>query len=281
MAKGIEIISQGGYCSIQDLGRFGFRRFGVPVSGAMDQFSSKLANAILNNEETDAVIEMIQSGTRIEFHSQGVFVLTGAYFSPYLNDQKLFMNRPFHARSGDVLSFGKVIYGNCCYLAVKRGFQSERKMQSNSQYKHVTSQPRLKKGDFVEHFITQDFEDSGSTVKSQADHFNSHLIESMAGPEFEYLDTEQLDFEITVSPTSNRMAYQFDEKIKAKKAEDQMLTSSAQPGTVQLTPAGQLIVLMRDCQTTGGYPRVLQLTDGAINRLAQKRPGDHIQFTLA
>ena len=59
-----------------------------------------------------------------------------------------------------------------------------------------------------------------------------------------------------------------------------ILTSGVLPGTVQLTPSGELIILMRDCQVTGGYPRVLQLTEEAINILAQKTTKDKIQFEL-
>ena len=280
MAKGIEILNSGPQCSIQDLGRFGYRKYGVPVSGAMDQYSGKLANALLNNEETDSVLELIQGGAKVRFHSPGLFVLTGADFSPQLNDKSISMNHIFRANPGDILNFGKVIYGNCCYLGVKRGFQSERKMGSYSQYQNVTAEPRLVKGDWVNHFTTKEFPIRGAVVKTNADHFISHLIEVRKGPEFKLLIEKELNTELTLSPMSNRMAFQFEERIKVTKGMGKMLTSSAQPGTVQLTPSGQLVVLMRDCQTTGGYPRVLQLTENAINRLAQKKPGDQIQFTL-
>ena len=250
------------------------------MSGAMDQFSAKLANALLDNDESDPLIEMIQSGSNIRFDSAGVFILSGADFSAKLNDVNISLNKPFAVNVGDELHFGKANYGNCCYLAVKRGFQSERRMGSHSQYLNVTSAPRMVKGDRVQHFITRKFVVGGATVKSNAEHFISHLIEVRKGPEFKLLDAEELNHELSVSSLSNRMAYQFDQRIRVSAKGNQMLTSSAQPGTVQLTPSGQLIVLMRDCQTTGGYPRVLQLTEHAINRLAQKRPGDRIQFTL-
>ena len=74
------------------------------------------------------------------------------------------------------------------------------------------------------------------------------------------------------------MAYQLDEKIDGHTIS--MLTSATLPGTVQLTPSGKLIILMKDGQTTGGYPRILQLTDTAISILAQKRTGDTISFKL-
>ena len=74
------------------------------------------------------------------------------------------------------------------------------------------------------------------------------------------------------------MAYQL--KSLGENNLDQILTSPVLPGTVQLTPSGTLLVLMRDCQTTGGYPRVLQLTEKAINILSQKNTGAQLRFRL-
>ncbi len=74
------------------------------------------------------------------------------------------------------------------------------------------------------------------------------------------------------------MAYQLEETLEHSLPS--ILTSPVLPGTVQLTPSGQLIILMRDCQTTGGYPRVLQLIEAAINLLSQKKFGDAFCFTL-
>ena len=74
------------------------------------------------------------------------------------------------------------------------------------------------------------------------------------------------------------MAYQLDETIDGHSIS--MLTSATLPGTVQFTPSGKLIILMKDGQTTGGYPRILQLTDKAISILAQKKSGDHFSFKL-
>ena len=74
------------------------------------------------------------------------------------------------------------------------------------------------------------------------------------------------------------MAYQLNESISGHKVS--MLTSATLPGTVQFTPNGKLIILMKDGQTTGGYPRILQLTDKAISVLAQKKAGDLVLFKL-
>ena len=83
---------------------------------------------------------------------------------------------------------------------------------------------------------------------------------------------------LRVSKLNNRMAYQLSPLLKNKLGS--ILTGPVLPGTVQLTPSGQLIVLMKDCQTTGGYPRVLQLSEHAIYSLAQKSTANEIKFIL-
>jgi allophanate hydrolase subunit 2 len=101
------------------------------------------------------------------------------------------------------------------------------------------------------------------------------------GPEYELLSSEsreQLTELIFALSAFNRMGIALDPILEPHT--HKMITGPVLPGTVQLTPSGRLFVLMRDCQTTGGYPRVLQLTQSAINALGQKKTGDKIRFLL-
>ena len=77
---------------------------------------------------------------------------------------------------------------------------------------------------------------------------------------------------------NNRMAYNLLEKIQDRV--NSIISSGVIPGTVQLTPSGNIIILHRDSQTTGGYPRILQLNEKSLNDLAQLRTGDNIRFKL-
>ena len=112
--------------------------------------------------------------------------------------------------------------------------------------------------------------------------FNSKTLKVHKGPEFDRLSISEKENlfsqEFTISKENNRMAYQLSEAVQNNLTP--IITSLVLPGTVQLTPSGKLIILMRDCQTTGGYPRVLQLNDKAINILSQKFTNDKIRFTL-
>ena len=82
----------------------------------------------------------------------------------------------------------------------------------------------------------------------------------------------------TISNDNNRMAFQLKENLKNELKP--IITSLVMQGTVQLTPSGKIIILMRDNQTCGGYPRILQLTENAINRLSQKHMNNNIHFEL-
>jgi allophanate hydrolase subunit 2 len=119
-------------------------------------------------------------------------------------------------------------------------------------------------------------------VKINNSHFRSKEISCFKGPEFELLTVYQqkqiVEKVFTNSNDNNRMGYRLNETIPNNLSA--ILTSAVIPGTVQLTPSGKLIILMRDCQVTGGYPRVLQLTESAICKLSQKTTHQIIQFTF-
>lgn len=279
----VEILKAGLYDSIQDLGRLGYQQFGVPISGTMDHYSRQLANAILGNQEDTAVLEFTLIAPRLKFHSTTAICITGMESQAKINEKPIENNTYVIVRMNDIVSFGTRKLGCRGYLAVLGGFQSEKIMQSRSFYKSITEQQRLKTGDFINlSQISIAFKRSNAVLKTPKTHFESLRIEVFKGIEFEMLGPDHQNkiftTEFTVSKDSNRMAYQLDERFE--NSLEPIITSPVLPGTVQLTPSGQLMVLMRDCQTTGGYPRVLQLSEMAINRLSQRIPGQIVQFEL-
>lgn len=271
------------YSSVQDLGRMGFQQYGVPYSGVMDVYSASLANHILGNNTNDAVIEMTITGISLRFDCDTRICISGATMAPELNNQAIQMNKSIQVSAGDVLSFGKLAKGFRCYLAVFGGFKTEEVMGSRSMYNGVTSQSKISKNDvFLINEMNSFTVSNNALVKVKDEHFLSHRIDVYKGPEFDFLSKNQQEFlfqnSFTVSKDNNRMAYQLSEPLENNL--EPIITSAVLPGTVQLTPSGKLIVLMRDCQTTGGYPRVLQLKESAINRMAQKFTGSFIDFKL-
>ena len=284
MDNNILILSDSMQTSVQDLGRKGFRSYGVPISGAMDKYSAILANKLLNNDEGLPVLEMTLTGPKMMFEDHTLFVLTGADMSPELNGEPIQMNHAYSAKTSDVLSFGKLKLGVRTYLGVKGGFLTEEVLGSYSMYDGITPKSVISKGDRLRIASHEtELEITSSKIKVKPSHFETKKLEVTKGPEFHRLTKEQRDqmFSMTfkVDPMCNRMGYQLKNKFPPLK-NNEIITSITIPGTVQITPAGKLIIMMRDCPTTGGYARVLQLTDMAINELAQKKENDKFKFDL-
>lgn len=277
----LKVLKSGFFISIQDLGRFGYRDIGVPISGAMDADSVKKANLLLENDPNDAVLEITMTGPTLEFQDPTYICLTGAHLSATLNNHPLENYEVVKVEKGDILSYGRLTDGFRSYLAIKGGFLTEKIMGSRSQFIPVTATKRLKDGDEVPYKAFDSYNPMISEVKIE-EHYHHDELMVHKGPEFELLTDAQLnqifDSSFSVSKENNRMAYQMAELIEGHS--HSMLTSGTLPGTVQLTPAGRLIILMKDGQTTGGYPRVLQLSEASICTLAQKKSGDKLTFKL-
>lgn len=277
----IEVLKTGFYDTIQDLGRFGVQEYGVPYSGAMDLYAVKVANTILGNSESEAVLEMTITGPLLKFYCNTEIALSGADLSAKLNGKPVTLNTRIKVGKNDILSFGTRNYGCRCYLAVKDGFQTEFVLNSYSMCQSITKECRLKKGDLlsIREFISTKYETMAS-LRVQTKYMTFNELEVFEGSEFGRLSKSTKDkllsIPYTISKDSNRMAYQVNEIIENEI--QPILSSVVLPGTVQLTPSGKLLILMRDCQTTGGYPRILQISEASVNALSQKTFGENFRF---
>jgi len=279
----IKVLSPGFYSTIQDLGRFGYADKGVPCSGVMDRYSAQLANQIVGNNRNDSVLEMTLGKILLKFVNKTIICISGANLSAKLNNNSVDLNRAIFVDKNDILSFEKPTFGVRAYLAVQGGFKTPKMLGSRSFYLGLTSQHLLRKGDVLPiEDLTNDKNLSHAAVKVDRAHFTDTDLSVYSGPEYELLSVAQKAqlkmSEFAISNDNNRMGYRLEGLVQNELPS--MLTSAVLPGTVQLTPSGGLIILMRDCQVTGGYPRVLQLSEQSINRLAQKTTGDKIQFIL-
>jgi biotin-dependent carboxylase-like uncharacterized protein len=277
----LNIIKSGFFTTVQDTGRFGYRDKGVPVAGVMDSFSVSKINSLLENDENSAVLEITMTGPTLEFEQDTFIVLGGAEMLVTLNDIAIGNYKVYKINSGDILSYGNLTKGFRAYLGVKDGFNTPLVLGSRSFFKPITEQDSIKKMPSLPYTKCKQFSPKISELKVDSVLDKTKLI-VYKGPEYKLLTDNQLAKlfyrEFSVANENNRMAYQLNELIDGNKVS--MLTSATLPGTIQLTPAGKLIILMKDGQTTGGYPRILQLSDMAMSILAQKRSGDHISFKL-
>jgi len=277
----LKVLKSGFYTTIQDIGRFGLRDKGVPISGIMDIESVFKLNALLENQEDAAVLEITMTGPTLEFEEDTFITLGGAEFSMTLNNEPIENFTVIKIKSGDILSYGRLKKGFRGYLAIKGGFTSKKVLQSRSYYPSINPKGLIKDRAEIPYEKTTVFKPKLSEMKVDDD-LDGNMLLVGKGPEFTMLSDRQLEHlffkEFSVANENNRMAYQLNESIKGHKVS--MLTSATLPGTVQFTPNGKLIILMKDGQTTGGYPRILQLTDKAISVLAQKKAGDLVLFKL-
>ena len=276
----IEVLKPGTYCSVQDAGRFGFRNRGVPVSGAMDRKSAANANLLVGNPLNNALIEFAGPGPVFRFHKGCDIAVCGAEVKVQVNGINRSMNTLISISAADEVTVDRAGKGVCGYLAVSGGIDTDMVLRSRSFYPGITSQSRLLKGSKVR--VGEAEENRQITVFSgNYDPLSSNRIEAFPGPEFSKLPVKVqhalFSTNFTISPQSNRMAYllEYGDKLKA----EEILTAPVRPGTVQLTPSGKMVVLMRDAQTTGGYARVLQLSENSIDSLAQKATSTEIIFS--
>lgn len=289
-------LKSGIYSSLQDLGRHGYRAQGVVQSGAMDQISAQLANALVGNSPDEALLEITYGGLKLECLHPCNIALSGADFSAQLNNLSLDMNRVISLKKGDILALGQRKTGARTYVAIEHGFDAELVMGSRSFYIPVTENSRLNDGDLLYQKTIQESIQEIPHVTShnsmpstglneppvQIDFSNSKTIvlASSPGPEYETLTDsikKLLCEEFTIG-INDRMAYFLKELIPNNAST--IYSSAVLPGTVQLTPKGQVIILTNDAQVTGGYPRVLQLTNLALYQLSQLVLGQKVRFEL-
>jgi biotin-dependent carboxylase-like uncharacterized protein len=283
MKAEIEVLHPGLFSTIQDKGRFGSMKFGVPLSGSMDSYSAKMANLILQNSPGCAVLEITQMGPKLKFSEPVQIVITGADLSPMINNKEIRNYIVYTIKLNDILSFGRRKTGCRSYLGISGGFQSEVVLGSKSWYDGVTEFSNLAKGMKLGYLSsTSRCSPTNSALKPSIKYISQTEVPVFPGPEYEKLPEVlqcQLNKRVfSISKNNNRMAVQLEELFL--NSLNPIVTGPVVPGTVQLTPGGKLIVLMRDCQTTGGYPRVLQLSEKALDILSQKIVGDKISLQV-
>jgi allophanate hydrolase subunit 2 len=217
----------------------------------------------------------------LQFDKEAVIAIAGATFGIFVNNEEQCVNTKIRINEGDCIKFTPPKNGWRGYLAIQGGFDAEVVLGSKSMYLGITETARIEKGATLNPSAIPELLKTENKVIKPLD-FDSEFIDVFKGPEYEILDDKTkenlINNNFKVHQYSNRMAIQIDGLGEVEF--DDILTVPVQPGTVQITPSGKLLILMRDAQTTGGYPRVFQLTNDAVNKLAQKRPNDKIVFRI-
>ena len=280
MKSSIKVIVPGFYSSIQDVGRYGYRNIGFPVSGPMDKDSYIIANKLVGNSNNEAVLETTLKGPKLLFSGPCFVAVTGAITPVIKNDINMELNKPFFCDLGDILEVGVVEKGYRNYISFSRGICRKKIFGSYSQYYPITESATIKKGQNI-NFTNPFHNNYFNKIKLKDMSFNGKL-KVFEGPYWNNLDnilkSKILNKEFKVG-LNDRMAYRLAGADTMNKISS--LSASVMPGTVQLTPKGDLIIVMRDGQVTGGYPRILQLTESSQSVLSQFSKGKLISFKIS
>lgn len=291
----LRIIKNGILDTIQDQGRYGFQHIGINPGGAMDRFSSQLSNALLGKDLTAAVIELHFPASQILFEKETIICICGADFLPTINDQPIPLHQPVAVNKKCVLKFNRLQSGARCYLSVANELKLDKWMNSYSTNLKAGAgglEGRiLLKNDVLlfqngytipGRLLEKDFATLPWKAQYAVDAGNE--MEFVIGSEWHWLTKEaQENFTqqwFQISNDADRMGYRLAAQKLQTNHEEQLVSSAANFGTVQLLPNGQLIILMADHQTTGGYPRVAHIISAHLSLLAQKTSNDVIKFKL-
>ena len=296
----ITMIKPGMMSSVQDLGRWGFQQYGVPIGGAMDKVSASIANLICGNDENEPVIEMTLHGTEMMFNEQAYCALSGAGCKAYIEDVELPYNRLIHIPAYSVLKTVHDLQGCRSYLSIAGGLDIKKELGSASTYTPSgiggIHGRNLITGDII-HFKKNQKEPTSLSLKPLSKNISvspwevQHVfplnpqhstINCLKGPEFELFSKSSQEkifhTDLTISTRSNRMGYRLEGEKFELKEKVEMVSTPVTSGIMQVTHEGDPIILMADAQTTGGYPRIARVCAAHIPMLAQKRPGEKIQF---
>jgi len=288
--------------TVQDRGRYGYQRYGMPVSGAMDVFSLELANLLVGNDPGDACLEATISGPELEFTGATWIAITGADMDPYLNGQGIPMNTAVDVRPGDRLGFRGLRSGCRTYIAFAGGIAVPPVMGSRSTYlragiggfqgRALMPGDELPLGGFEPLSPPGKFSTGSARRKPLLKKLpegmipedkHEQIIRIISGPEAHYFEVAGLrsflSTEYTITAQSDRMGYRLSgEPIRHKEGMTNIISAGISLGTVQIPGDGQPIILMADRQTSGGYARIASVITDDLPLLAQMRPGDKIRF---
>lgn len=288
--------------TVQDTGRMGMRRYGIPQSGAMDKRAFHWANWLVGNPLNTPVLEFILKGGKYFFSQKTWIAITGATMPIWINDKQYQPNQLIEVAAKSILKLGFTTQGNYTYLAVKGNWDIPKILGSSSTYTPAqlgglmgdASGRPLQKDDIIQ--INYEYKNLTKSPKNIPEQFlprfaelDQHVvIRILSGPEWDdfspNIQQTFLTNQYTVLLNSNRMG------IRLKSIHDSngllqtnmqpMLSSPTVPGTIQINNEGQPIALMLDGQTTGGYPRIAKIIGADLGRLSQVRPGELVSFKL-
>lgn len=278
----LEVLHSGLGLTVQDAGRPGWRRFGVPLSGAMDRHAAAWANRLVGNPVDEPVLELLLQGARLSVQRDVWLAVAGADAAANISTW-----RPVRLPAGAVVEFARNVSGTWIYLAVAGGIASERVLGSASAYPRGGLGRVLSPGDMVQRARPDTFQlpagVAGQTVppSERRNYAQPPRLRVWPGPQFEEFSVADrarfADQAWTVSSRSDRVGYRLDGPPLTSRSQ-QLLSEPVRLGTVQVPDNGAPIVTLQDGPTVGGYTKLGVVASEDLSWLAQCRPGQEVCF---
>ncbi|WP_208354415.1 biotin-dependent carboxyltransferase family protein [Pseudaestuariivita rosea] len=277
----IEVISAGPALTLQDLGRPGYVQQGVAPGGAADPLAILEATALLSVFQPVTAIEMPLIGGAFRTNAPIFFALTGAPMQARIDDQPILWNASHWLQAGQTLQIGSVTQGTYGYLSITGTLQVPPILNSRSNYRSIKPRPPLTAGDTLEVIPAQP---QPPLRLPQPDRFDGGCIRVMPGPQSDLFPQAERDrlagTAFTRSPQANRQGVRLDHDGPGFLPESSATLASdfIKCGDVQITGDGAPYVLLADCQTIGGYPRIGTVVQDDIPKVAQAPAGAPLNF---
>ncbi|MBE9917579.1 biotin-dependent carboxyltransferase family protein [Paenibacillus donghaensis] len=299
----MEVVKPGLLTTVQDLGRKGYAKYGIPKTGAMDGYAHRLANWLVGNNACEAALEITWSGFSVRFNRDMLVAITGANMAPECGRIAVPMWRPVWFRAGSELSFKRPVSGCRAYLAAAGGLDVPQVMGSRSTYLRAKvgglHGRALQAGDMIPVKFTRHADkplfvgaaNSASEVfcapawsAAPRDGYGGTdmVVRVTRGREYGDFREEAIQRLIAesyrVQPDSDRMGYRLSGLPLLLETQREYISEGVADGTVQVPADGQPFILMADRQTLGGYPKIAQVISVDLPLVAQLPPGGSIRF---
>jgi len=283
-----QVLKPGFFTTVQDLGRYGYLKYGVPISGAMDSFSMVAANLLVGNSPNAACLEITLIGPEFQALADTQIAITGGRISVEINGEEASMWQTLTVHKGDFVSLGKVESGCRCYLSIRGGINTPMILGSRSTYVRGRfggiEGRQLKTGDVIEGFsaplLKAGFKMPESLMPNFTNNFTVHVV---LGPQADMFAERGIEkflsnhYKVTVE--SDRMGYRLEGPAIEHKGKAEIVSDALLPGAIQVPRNGKPIIIMKDAQTTGGYPKIAVVVTPDLDRLGQAKPNDTIKFS--
>ena len=283
----IQIIKKGIADTIQDIGRYGYQHLGIQANGFLDYQSARLANYILGNPVNAPIFEIHFPASSFCFTRNYTICISGANFVPVLNEKSIAINTPIEVKQNDILQFLKPLEGRVVYIAIQGKIKEEAWLNSHSYFANSIQKDAQFEWEVSTEISNQFLKNSNTLTSEKINEMHSPIfstgpIQFIPGPAWNDLTEAShkafLSTEYHIGMQDNRMGYPLKGALLQLNKPNQYLSAAVTRGTLQLLPNGELMVLMADHQTIGGYANLGQIILVDLPRLAQVSNQTSIHF---